>query len=83
MSRQNLEIFRKAVDAYNRGDLESYLETAHPDVEWCPFTAPAEGGGAYRGHEGVRLWWSNLESNLSGVTLELGERASRHLTRGS
>jgi hypothetical protein len=59
MSPQNVEMFHKAVDGYNRGNLESYLETAHPDVEWHPFTTQAEGGGSYRGHEGVRLWWSH------------------------
>ena len=32
----------------------TYLERAHPDVEWYPFTEQAEGGGAHRGHEGVR-----------------------------
>ncbi len=64
MSQENVETFHKAADAYTRGDLEAYLETAHPDVVWYPFTAEAEGGEAYRGHEGVRRWWSNLESNL-------------------
>lgn len=73
MSRQNVETFHKAVDAYNRGDLESYLETAHLDVEWHPFTTQAEGGGAYRGHEGVRLWWSNLESNLDEFEASVDE----------
>ena len=64
MSQENVETFHKSADAYTRGDLEAYLETAHPDVEWYPFSAEAEGGEPYRGHEGVRRWWSNLESNL-------------------
>ena len=49
MSQENVEAFLKAADAYTRGDLEAYLETAHPDVEWYPFSAEAEGGEAYRG----------------------------------
>jgi ketosteroid isomerase-like protein len=64
MSQENVELFRKAVDAYTRGDIEAFLETAHPDAEWYPYTAQAEGGEAYRGHEGIRRWWSNLESNV-------------------
>jgi ketosteroid isomerase-like protein len=73
MSRQNVETFHRAADAYTRGDLEAYLETAHPDVEWYPFTAEAEGGEAYRGHEGVRRWWSNLESNLDQFEASVDE----------
>ena len=73
MSQQNVEMLRKAVDAYTRGDLEAYLETAHPEVEWYPFTAEAEGGGAYRGHEGIRRWWSNLESNLDEFEASVNE----------
>jgi ketosteroid isomerase-like protein len=73
VSQQNVETFYKAVDAYNRGDLETYLETAHPDVEWYPFTAEAEGGGAYHGHEGVRRWWSNLVSSLDEFEASISE----------
>jgi ketosteroid isomerase-like protein len=64
LSRQNVEILHEAVDAYSRNDVEAFLKTVHPDVEWHPFTAQAEGGGAYHGHDGVRRWWSNLVSNL-------------------
>jgi ketosteroid isomerase-like protein len=62
VSQQNVKMLREAVDAYSRGDVEAFLKTAHPDVDWYPFTAQAEGGGAYHGHEGVRRWWSNLVS---------------------
>jgi ketosteroid isomerase-like protein len=43
------------------------------DVEWYPFTGQAEGGGAYRGHEGVRQWWSNLETNLDSFEASVDE----------
>ena len=73
MSQRNVEMLHKAIDAYTRGDLEAYLEIAHPDVEWYPFTAEAEGGAAYHGHEGVRRWWSNLESNLDEFEANVSE----------
>ena len=73
MSRQNVEVFRRAVDAYARGDLDAYLETAHPDCHWYPFSAQAEGGEGYRGHEGVRrcgptwkaIWMSSRRASTS------------------
>jgi ketosteroid isomerase-like protein len=73
MSRENVELFHKAVDAYTRGDIEAYLETAHPDLEWYPFTAQAEGGEAYRGHDGIRRWWSNLERNVAEFEASVDE----------
>jgi ketosteroid isomerase-like protein len=73
VSQQNVEMLHEAVDAYGRGDVEAFLEAAHPDVEWYPFTAQAEGGGAYQGHEGVRRWWSNLVSNLDEFEVNVNE----------
>jgi ketosteroid isomerase-like protein len=73
MSQQNVETLHKAADAYTRGDLEAFLETAHPDIEWYPFTAEAEGGGAYHGHDGIRRWWSNMVSNLDEFEASIGE----------
>jgi ketosteroid isomerase-like protein len=73
VSRQNVTILYEAVDAYSRGDVEAFLKTAHPDIEWYPFTAQAEGGEAYRGHEGVRRWWSNLVGNLDEFEASVSE----------
>jgi ketosteroid isomerase-like protein len=73
MSEENVELLHKAVKAYTRGDIEAYLETAHPDLEWYPYTAQAEGGEAYRGHEGIRRWWSNLESNVDQFEASVDE----------
>jgi ketosteroid isomerase-like protein len=72
VSQQNVEMLRGAVDAYSRG-VEAFLRTADPDVEWYPFTAQAEGGGAYHGHEGVRRWWSNLVGNLDEFEASVSE----------
>jgi ketosteroid isomerase-like protein len=73
MSQENVDLFHKAVDAFARGDLDAYLEAAHPDCEWYPFSAQAEGGEAYLGHEGVRRWWSNLESSLDEFKASVDE----------
>jgi uncharacterized protein len=34
MSRDNVEIVRRAFEAWNRGDPESALELLDPDIEW-------------------------------------------------
>jgi ketosteroid isomerase-like protein len=53
MSQENVELARKAFEAWNRGDVDAFLQTFDPNVEvYLP-----EGGlnvGVRRGHEEVR-----------------------------
>jgi ketosteroid isomerase-like protein len=62
MAREDVERFRRAVAAYNRRDLDGFLAICDPDVESHAITAAAE-GGVYRGHDGVRRWWENMETS--------------------
>jgi ketosteroid isomerase-like protein len=59
MSQENLEIPRDLIEAYNRGDIPSFLELLDPDVEWIPIMAALE-GRVYRGREGVRRWLDDI-----------------------
>ena len=36
MSQENVDTFRRAVEAYNNRDVEALLADAHPDFEWHP-----------------------------------------------
>jgi ketosteroid isomerase-like protein len=64
MSQENVELFHKGMEAFLRYDIEPLLETSHPEIEWYPFSAQVEGDVAYRGHEGVRRWWANLNATF-------------------
>ena len=46
--------------ALNQGDLEALLALVHPEVEAIPRLLSVEGGGIYRGHDGVRQWWESI-----------------------
>jgi len=63
MSRENVELLRKALDAYNRHDLDAFLALMQEDVRATPRMAAVE--GAYEGHDGIRRWW---ESTLAAFT---------------
>ena len=56
MSEENVVAFERAVDAFNRRDIEAVLEELDPEVEWHPAFQVLLGGEAtvYRGHEGYR-----------------------------
>jgi ketosteroid isomerase-like protein len=58
------ETARRAIDAWNREDLDAFLETWHPDCEWRPaFPRSLEAvGTVYRGREGVSRAWDGVRA---------------------
>jgi hypothetical protein len=38
VSRANIEAFRRAIEAYNRRDVDAFLVEFDPAVEWRPLT---------------------------------------------
>jgi ketosteroid isomerase-like protein len=72
MSEENVEIVRRAWEAWIRGDLDTLFETFDPAVEWD--TTTFEGWpdpGVYHRHEGVRRffeeWLAFWERYEAGV----------------
>jgi SnoaL-like domain len=47
-------------DAFRRRDLDAFLALCDPEVEFISDWLQVEGGGPYRGHDGVRDWWKRL-----------------------
>jgi ketosteroid isomerase-like protein len=58
MSRENVELAHRAVDAFNRRDLDAFLALLDPDAEFTPYVVAME--GSYQGHDGIRRWWREL-----------------------
>jgi ketosteroid isomerase-like protein len=73
MSEENVEVVRRAIDAWNRTDLSGFLEAWHPDAEWRPaFPQGTEGRDTvYRGHEGVSQAWRNVRGAWTEYRLEV------------
>jgi uncharacterized protein (TIGR02246 family) len=63
MSRENVEVVQRWAEAFNRRDLDAFLELMDPDVEMVPILARIEGteGNTYRGREAVRQWIADLD----------------------
>ncbi len=73
MSRENVEIVRRAIAAWNRRQLDdqSVIEKLFdPDVEWLPATESLFAADTYRGHEGVRRFLAELFSAWDQYALE-------------
>jgi ketosteroid isomerase-like protein len=75
MSEENVELFKRAIDAGNRRDWESLLETLDPEVEWHPGLAASLAGEAtiYRGREEVREVLQEYLEALSDLRLEFSD----------
>ena len=75
MSEENLELAREAIDTLNRRDLESFLETLDPDVEWHPGLAALLEGEAtvYRGREEVREMFQGYFEAFADLRFEISE----------
>jgi ketosteroid isomerase-like protein len=68
-----VKLFRKGMDAFLQHDIEPLLEMSHPEIEWFPFSAQVEGDVAYRGHEGVKRWWENLNATFDEFEATIDE----------
>ncbi len=66
MSQENVETFKRSVDAYNGRDVEAMLETLDVDVEWHSALMVPLGGetAVYRGHDGIRKLFRDLDEAL-------------------
>ena len=65
MSQENVELVRRSLEAYKRGDLDAALADTHPEIDWRPFEeAPMRGVGAVRAY--LTRWedeWEELETS--------------------
>jgi ketosteroid isomerase-like protein len=67
VSEQNVELARRATEAYNAHDLEALIALYDPQIE-LHSTFAAVGGAVYHGHDGVRKYFRDLEEAWEGET---------------
>jgi hypothetical protein len=59
VSEENVELHRRANEAFNSRDIEAYLAYCDPQIELhSAITVP--GGAVYHGHAGVRKWHRDI-----------------------
>jgi ketosteroid isomerase-like protein len=75
MSSENVEAFKRAVDAFARRDLDAVLAEYDPEIEWYPGMAGLLAGETmvYRGHDGIRQLIDYLDETFSEVAFEFPE----------
>jgi ketosteroid isomerase-like protein len=74
MRPANVDAVRMSLEAWNRGDVDGWLDASHPDIEWISEIAQALEGShkVYRGREEMREYWDEWHE-LWKVTIEITE----------
>jgi ketosteroid isomerase-like protein len=74
MSQDDLAtIFRRAMEAYSRGDYNAAIGAFDPDIEWSVDLSVTPDATTYHGHEGVKRFWETWAEAISGMELEIEE----------
>jgi ketosteroid isomerase-like protein len=61
MARERVEIAKRAIDAFNRADVEAFTELTTADFEWSPSMVAIE-GEVFRGSEGIAAYFASLSN---------------------
>jgi ketosteroid isomerase-like protein len=77
MSQENVEIVRAAFAAWNRGDLDAWLETFHPTAEWHTSGTFPGLEMAYFGRDGVTNFWQQFRAGWEEIFLDVEEIIDR------
>ena len=75
MSQENVEAFKRGIDASNRRDIEALLEVLGPEVEWHTVVHAVLTGDAtvFRGHDGVREMFGDLYEAFDEIQIDVSE----------
>jgi ketosteroid isomerase-like protein len=75
MSQENVEAFKRGLEAGNRGDVETLLEELDPEVEWHSALHALMGGEqtVFRGHDGVREVIRDINETFGEFHIEISE----------
>ena len=75
MSEENAELLRRAVDAYNRRDVDALLRELDPQVQWLPALPGllVQDAHVYQGHDGIREMFRDFYDVLDEIEFEYSE----------
>jgi ketosteroid isomerase-like protein len=73
MGAPNVDIVRRAYEAFNREGREAMLEFLDPEIEWDESELPARRPGVYHGHEGVARLLNENAALWEGINVAIDE----------
>ena len=80
MSQENVEIVERANDAFNRRDVDAFMECVTSDIEFNSAMSGTVAGGSLRGREGIEALFADIRDTweehrmVIEVIRDLGDR---------
>jgi ketosteroid isomerase-like protein len=80
MSQENVEIAERAFDAFNRRDVDAFMECVTSDIEFNSAMSGTVAGGSLRGREGIEALFADIRDTweehrmVIEVIRDLGDR---------
>ena len=69
MTRENVELAESIIAAFNRHDVDAFVQPTTADFEWFPALGAAVEGDSFRGREGVEAYFEALGATWEEVRL--------------
>jgi ketosteroid isomerase-like protein len=60
MSQENVKVVLQGIEALNRRDVDAFVETASPDIEWEDSVFWSEPARIYTGEAELREWFNQV-----------------------
>jgi ketosteroid isomerase-like protein len=70
VSKENIDLVRRSIEAYNRRDFETLEALNHPDIELDWTASRGFQAGVYRGWEEVMAFYRNFLGTFEKVEIE-------------
>ena len=71
MSQENVEVVRRSIDAFSRGDLDGVRETLAPGFELYPSGRFMDTQRVYRGREGWTEFWGDFRAAWEDIAVSI------------
>jgi ketosteroid isomerase-like protein len=73
MSQENMELVRRFAAAFNQSNLDALCELTTPDFEFSPYLATLIERTIYRGHDGLRTYFADVDAAWGTIRVRLDE----------
>ena len=70
---ENVELVRRAYEAFNRRDADAIVAMMDPEGELYPYAIAEARGAGYHGHEGLRRYVADVEAMFETFEVDLQE----------
>lgn len=71
MSQENLELVRRAYEAWNRGDVDGVLALCHPELEYHASGLYPDLDPVYYGHEGFWKFERDFRATWESLSIDI------------